>query len=232
MNSVLKVLIADADDRVRGEVAEALTNLGYVSFQAKDGAEAWACLQHHPDLALVLLERDLPTVDAFTLIRKMREGECEIPAMVMSARAGREDVLSAVQAGASDYIAKPFHVGRLLLKISAMVDRFRDKIEHRIGPSGLGIEAFSHFVLLDISETGCAFKSTFPLEINSFVMLESSDVAERLGVEESESFPVRVANCVPSGKGWRIGAQFVGLAPEMAGKIRAACQSPKGFMSK
>lgn len=113
-----RVVIVE-DDAVIGQVVlDALTAEGYLAEWCIDGREATAAVNREvPDL--VLLDLSLPDIDGFSLCRLIREQHRNLPIVVVTARDGDIDVVVGLDAGASDYVTKPFTMSVLLARIRA-----------------------------------------------------------------------------------------------------------------
>jgi PleD family two-component response regulator len=88
-----------------------LVKWGYEVQMARDGAEAWQALQVEDPPPLVLLDWVMPEMDGLQVIRKIRETprSHSIYCIILTAKDQREDILSGFEAGADDYVTKPFH---------------------------------------------------------------------------------------------------------------------------
>lgn len=226
----LKLLVIDDDTSLRSTLVTALSRFGYDVKVAADGLSGLRILKGQPDIALVLLDGEMPGMSGMDVLKELGKWYERPPVIMMSARSQKEDVVAAIRAGAVDYIVKPLHLGNLVLKINKAVSRFRKDTENTpTQTADLNLEATISFSIIDISESGCAFKSSFPLAVDSILILESDDITSRLDLSPEECFPLRVANCSKLGKGYKIGAQFIGLSSEVQQKLRMACSSPKGF---
>jgi two-component system chemotaxis response regulator CheY len=107
------VLVADDEHRVRLFCSEVLTFAGYVVVEAADGDEAVVkYLEHRPDV--VLLDLNMPTLNGMAVLRGLRGLDPDARVIVVSAQRQRETVLEALQAGALDFVLKPFDIERLL----------------------------------------------------------------------------------------------------------------------
>jgi DNA-binding response OmpR family regulator len=118
------VLIADDDEDVRRLVATAL-RVGFADvLEAADGAEALYFARHERPHAAVLDVR-MPRASGLEVARALRSRPetTAIPILMLTAVAGRDDVLAAIEAGASAYIAKPFHLRELRDRLRAALDR-------------------------------------------------------------------------------------------------------------
>ncbi|UOQ58429.1 response regulator transcription factor [Leucobacter allii] len=117
----MKILIADDDPQLLRALRITLTATGYEVRTAADGAEAIAAaIDDRPDL--LLLDLGMPRLDGVEVIQAVR-GWSAAPILVVSGRAGAADKVEALDAGADDYITKPFAVEELLARIRAVTRR-------------------------------------------------------------------------------------------------------------
>ncbi|RGE18519.1 response regulator [Leucobacter sp. wl10] len=117
----MRILIADDDPQILRALRITLTAKGYQIFTAADGAEAiTAAIDHHPDIFLIDL--GMPKLDGIEVIQGIR-GWSRAPILVVSGRPGAADKVEALDAGADDYITKPFAVEELLARIRALTRR-------------------------------------------------------------------------------------------------------------
>jgi len=118
---VTRVLIVDDEPQILRALRINLTARQYDVIVAADGTEALRAAAHdHPDL--VLLDLGLPDVDGVEVIRKLRTWS-PVPIIVVSGRAGSADKVDALDAGADDYVLKPFNMDELLARLRAMTRR-------------------------------------------------------------------------------------------------------------
>ena len=117
----MKILVIDDDDELRGIVAFALRNAGYLALEAADGARALA-LAAAERPSLVVLDLNLGREDGLDLLPRLR-GACAAPVLILSVRSGEEDVVRGLDLGADDYLAKPFSPRTLLARIRALLRR-------------------------------------------------------------------------------------------------------------
>ena len=118
------VLAADDDEDLLGLVSFRLERAGYTVLLARDGAEALEiALRERPDLAL--LDVMMPKLDGFELTRRLREEEAtsRMPIILLTARSQDADVQQGFDAGADDYIRKPFSPDELRARVQAILGR-------------------------------------------------------------------------------------------------------------
>ncbi|WP_068482648.1 response regulator transcription factor [Pseudoclavibacter helvolus] len=117
----MKVLIADDDPQILRALRITLTTKGYEVLTARDGAEAiTAAIDHHPDI--FMLDLGMPELDGIEVIHAIR-GWTDAPILVVSGRTGAGDKVDALDAGADDYVTKPFSMEELLARIRALARR-------------------------------------------------------------------------------------------------------------
>ena len=116
-----RILIADDDPQILRALRITLTAKGYEVVTAVDGVEAvTAAIDHRPDI--VLLDLGLPRMNGMDVIHGLR-GWSAAPILVVSGRTGSIDKVDALDAGADDYITKPFSLDELLARIRALTRR-------------------------------------------------------------------------------------------------------------
>lgn len=112
------MVIVEDDISIGTAIRDALEAHGYQPSWFHDGAEATAALERDtPDL--VLLDAGLPDVDGFTLCRWLREQHRDLPIIIVTARDADIDIVVGLDAGATDYVTKPFSMTVLLARIRA-----------------------------------------------------------------------------------------------------------------
>jgi two-component system KDP operon response regulator KdpE len=117
----MKILIADDDPQILRALKVTLRARGYEIITADDGAEALdLAMNHRPDL--VMLDLGMPKLDGVEVIHALR-GWTQIPILVVSGRTDAADKVDALDAGADDYVTKPFAIDELLARIRALTRR-------------------------------------------------------------------------------------------------------------
>ncbi len=119
--SNVKVLIVDDEDSIRRFLRVTLTSKNYTVFEVASGQEALAnAAEHKPDL--VILDLGLPDIDGVEVTRLLRQWT-PIPIIILSVRGSESDKIAALDAGADDYLTKPFGVGELLARLRSALRR-------------------------------------------------------------------------------------------------------------
>ncbi len=118
----MRVVVAEDEPRVGNALRRALTLAGYDVELAADGAEALRLLATHSADALVL-DVLMPEVDGIEVCRRLRKSGDSVPILVLSARDAVSDRVEGLDAGADDYLVKPFDLDELLARLRALLRR-------------------------------------------------------------------------------------------------------------
>ncbi len=118
------ILVVDDDPQIRRVLRATLTAEGYTVIEARDGSEAVdAVRKDRPDL--VLLDLNMPVLDGLQACREIRAGS-EVPIIMLTVRSAEKDKVRALDAGADDYVVKPFGIQEVLARVRALLRRVAD----------------------------------------------------------------------------------------------------------
>lgn len=119
----MRVLIVEDERRLAENVARALReSAGYAIDMAFDGEEGLFMAGSNP-YDMIILDLMLPKLDGQTVLHKIRLSGSGVPVLVLTARDEKESVVKLLNAGADDYIAKPFDLGELMARVKALIRR-------------------------------------------------------------------------------------------------------------
>src|SRR5262249_13166759 len=118
----MQILLAEDRPKTADLMRRALEDEGYSVRLAFDGDRALE-LGRTEDIGLILLDVMLPRLDGFTVLRKLREARFRTPVIIVTARDAKEDILHGLDAGADDYLTKPFELDILLARVRAVARR-------------------------------------------------------------------------------------------------------------
>ncbi|KAA3510795.1 response regulator transcription factor [Agrobacterium vitis] len=136
----MRVLLVEDDDDLSGRIATALRSENFVVDIARNGEDALhAGLTELFDIAV--LDLGLPKIDGVTVLKGWRESERNLPVLVLTARDGWPDKVSSFKAGADDFLAKPFKIEELVLRLRALVRRATGHASSRICCGALMFDA-------------------------------------------------------------------------------------------
>jgi len=131
------LLIVDDDERIRGLLQKFLIRNGFLVSAARDAAHARRILEGL-DFDMIVLDVMMPGEDGVSLAKSIRETSAT-PIMLLTAKGETEDRIAGLEAGADDYLAKPFEPKELLLRINAILRRVPDAGEADTTPKFLNL---------------------------------------------------------------------------------------------
>jgi two-component system, chemotaxis family, chemotaxis protein CheY len=123
---MMKILTVDDSAIIRKIVRGAVEVLGHETIEARDGQEAMEILNNeYQCIKLVLLDWNMPRMDGFSVLEKMQKDERfkGIPVTMVTTEADRRKIIKAIQAGAKNYVMKPFSQEDLIIKIMESLGR-------------------------------------------------------------------------------------------------------------
>jgi DNA-binding response OmpR family regulator len=118
------ILVADGDRRVAASLGQVLEAQGLSADIVLDGREAVA-LARRGRFDLLLLSANLPSKDALSVLRELREDGLTVPVVMLAAVDDLEQKVTALRSGADDYLARPFHLPELVARIHARLREVR-----------------------------------------------------------------------------------------------------------
>jgi DNA-binding response OmpR family regulator len=121
IGSMTRVLLAEDDPAISEPLARALRREGYDVDICPDGETALESAEKSPDL--VLLDLGLPVIDGLEVCRRLRSDGRTFPVLILTARADEVDTVVGLDAGADDYVTKPFRLAELLARVRALLRR-------------------------------------------------------------------------------------------------------------
>lgn len=153
-----KIIVADDEQLIRRLVCDFLKKDGHTVLEAEDGAEALKLFYENPDVNLLILDIMMPEKDGWEVCREVRKSS-EVPILLLSARSQEFDQLNGFEAGADDYVTKPFSPVLLmkrvevLLKRASSISKAQDDSIH-----GLTVDRNAHQVFINGKEVTLTVK--------------------------------------------------------------------------
>ena len=119
---IMRLLVVEDDPAMSSLLQRSLVKQGYVVVVAYTGADAlWQTAEH--DFEAVVLDAMIPAPDGFEVCRRMREASCWAPVLMLTARDSIDDRVRGLDAGADDYLTKPFALAELYARLRALIRR-------------------------------------------------------------------------------------------------------------
>jgi two-component system, OmpR family, response regulator len=118
----MRVLLVEDDRRIASDIAAALTAAGYVVETVRDGEEAWF-RGDTEDYGAVVLDLGLPGMDGLAVLKRWRANGRAMPVLILTARGSWAERVDGIDAGADDYLPKPFRMEELLARLRSIIRR-------------------------------------------------------------------------------------------------------------
>jgi two-component system OmpR family response regulator len=177
---VMRLLVVEDDERMAVLLKRALEEDGYAVDVTGDGAEALWMGQEN-DYDAVVLDGMLPGMDGFEVVRRLRESRRWAPVLMLTARAGVDQRIFGLDAGADDYLAKPFNFGELSARLRALVRRGNTERPVILAAGDLTLDPASRRVTRDGKRVELTAKEFALLEL---LMRRRGDVLSRTYILE------------------------------------------------
>ena len=178
----MRLLVVEDDPDLAGQLAEALREAGYAVDVTRDGEEAEFLGDTEPYDAVVL-DLGLPNVDGMTILERWRENGHAMPVLILTARDRWSDKVAGFDAGADDYLAKPFRVEELLARLRALIRRSGGLASPVIEIGPVSIDTRSSRVTLDgtpVKLTGQEYRLLAYMAHNLGKVLSRTELTEHL----------------------------------------------------
>ena len=176
----MRILVVEDDQNLNRQIKDALTEGGYAVDVAFDGEEGHYLGDTEPYDA-VILDIGLPQMDGLSVLEEWRRAGKSMPVLLLTARDRWSDKVQGIDAGADDYVAKPFHMEELLARLRALVRRAAGHASNEItaGPVRLDVKAGK------VTVDGQSVKLTsHELRLLSYLMHHKGKVVSRTELTE------------------------------------------------
>lgn len=178
----MRILVVEDDSRLLTQLDALLQQNGYSVDLADDGAKALFLLEEHPyDLAII--DIGLPVIDGFEVIQKARKKEIICPILILTARDRWQEKVEGLDAGADDYLTKPFHNEELLARIKALIRRAAGKAHPVIEKGPISLDTLSEEVSINgnyIDLTAFEYKVLEYLLLNPQKVVSKTELTEHI----------------------------------------------------
>ena len=176
----MRILVVEDDANLNRQIKEALTDAGYAVDVAFDGEEGHFLGDTEPYDAVVL-DIGLPQMDGLSVLEEWRRAGKDMPVLLLTARDRWSDKVQGIDAGADDYVAKPFHMEEILARIRALVRRAAGHASNEIVAGRVRLDVKAGKVTVD----GQSVKLTsHELRLLSYLMHHKGKVISRTELTE------------------------------------------------
>jgi len=184
----MRILVVEDEPTLRAQLAAAIASAGHTVEEAGDGAIAHY-LGEVEDFDAVVLDLGLPALDGLSVLRRWRAAGRVMPVLALTARGAWHEKVAGMDAGADDYLAKPFHMEELLARLRALLRRLsaHASAEWRCGP--ILLDTRQARVLVDgqpLSLTSHEFKLLSLLMQRKGEVLSRTELSEHLYPQDGD----------------------------------------------
>jgi two-component system OmpR family response regulator len=144
----MKLLLVEDEPTLRAQLRTGLEEAGYVVDEADNGRDAQH-LGEQESFDAVVLDLGLPVLDGLSVLRRWRESGRVMPVLILTARDGWHEKVAGIDAGADDYLAKPFHMEELLARLRALIRRAQGLASPMLNCGALALDTRSGRVSLN-----------------------------------------------------------------------------------
>lgn len=127
----MRILVAEDDDRIAQVLTGALTMAGFVVEREADGEIAWY-RGDTESFDVIILDLGLPTLDGLTVLKRWRRAGRNAPILILTARDQWDERVDGIEAGADDYVVKPFRIEEVVARVRALIRRSAGMASSRI----------------------------------------------------------------------------------------------------
>ncbi|MGB3874821.1 response regulator transcription factor [Shinella zoogloeoides] len=143
----MRILLVEDDRLIARDLIAHLERAGYVVDHARDGEDGWYRGESE-DFAAVILDLGLPSMDGMTILKRWRKDGRRFPVLILTARGNWEERVEGIDAGADDYLAKPFQIAEVLARLRAILRRYAGEPSPVLSAGDLHLDPRSKSVTL------------------------------------------------------------------------------------
>jgi len=184
----MRALVIEDDPTLRTQIVEELREHGFAIDESGDGSEGLYLATEMPvDIAIVDL--GLPGTSGIDIIKQTRKSDCNYPILILTARTRWQDKVEGLEAGADDYLAKPFHMEELMARVRALLRRSGGWSDSQLRFGALQIDTRAQSVSVNdepIDLTAFEYKVIEYLAINAGEVISKSMLLDHIYDEDTD----------------------------------------------
>mgnify|MGYP001035427792 FL=1 len=178
----MRVLVVEDERRIAADIRVALERAGWVVDLAADGEDAWFQAETQ-DYDAVILDLGLPRLDGLTVLKRLRAAGVATPVLILTARDSWREKVEGIDAGADDYLAKPFQMEELLARLRAITRRAAGVADSILKAGPVELDTRSRTVTVDaaaVSLSALEYRLLAQLVMHRGRVLSQSELIEHV----------------------------------------------------
>ena len=187
----MRALVVEDDNTLREQIVAELREQGYAIDETGDGSDGLYLATEMP-LDVAIIDLGLPGTSGFDIIKQVREKQLKYPILILTARTRWQDKVEGLEAGADDYLAKPFHMEELMARLRAIMRRSGGWSESMLRFGRLDIDTRTQKVTVDNKEielTAYEYKLLEYLAMRAGEVISKAHLLDHLYDEETDRDP-------------------------------------------
>ena len=176
----MRILLIEDDERLVESLGAQLRDSGYALDVSTDGIEGLYVGEEFP-VDLAIIDLGLPGLNGLEVIRRLREGGREFPIVILTARSDWQDKVEGLEAGADDYLTKPFQVEELMARINALLRRAGGHARPKVQLGPISVDLSAQRVFRDGEEIEL---TTYEYKVLNYLVMHPGEVVTKTDLSE------------------------------------------------
>jgi two-component system response regulator PhoP len=176
----MRILLIEDDPRLVETLSTHLREAGYAVDVSRDGIEGLYLGEEFP-IDLAIIDLGLPGLPGLDVIRKLRKRGKGFPILVLTARSEWQDKVAGLEAGADDYLSKPFHMEELMARINALMRRAGGHARPRVDIGPISVDLSGQRVFRDGEEIEL---TTYEYKVLNYLVMHPGEVVTKTDLSE------------------------------------------------
>lgn len=176
----MRILLIEDDQRLLDTLSTHLRQAGYAVDASSDGIEGLYLGEEFP-IDLAIIDLGLPQMPGLDVIRELRSRGRDFPILVLTARSEWRDKVAGLEAGADDYLTKPFHMEELMARVNALMRRSGGHARPRIQMGPVTVDLSAQRVYLNDEEIEL---TTFEYKVLNYLVMHPGEVVTKTDLSE------------------------------------------------
>lgn len=184
----MRLLLVEDEPSLREQLSNRLRQDGYAVDTGVDGEEGLFYANEYP-IDLAIIDLGLPKLSGIEVIQRMRKGGNSVPVLILTARNRWQDKVEGLEAGADDYLAKPFHYEELAARVQALIRRSAGKADPIISVDTVSLNSVTQDVTLDgerLELTAYEYRLLHYLMLNAGKVISKMELTDHLYEEDTD----------------------------------------------